>query len=317
LRILELVRRSEKLRIRGAVDIDPTKVGRDVGVLLDGIEIGTTVVASVHDLPVETAGQNGVTAVHAAGSRLEKVWPQLRELLDSGFSVVSTCEELSFPWNRHPELSREIDDYARERGLSVLGTGVNPGFVMDVLPLCLTATFGDVRSIRVSRAVDVSTRRVPLQQKVGVGMARDEFVKLAQVSEIGHVGLEESARLLAHGLGWELGDVSNTIEPTLATRKHRLDVGELSPGDVDGLAQTTVASTSDGRGIELSLTMRVEVDQQDEITVIGEDQRRLIIPGGIPGDYATAAITANCVKQAQSFPPGLATMAEVGMPRHT
>ena len=317
LQILDLVVGSEKTEVVGAIDIDPEKVGRDVGELIGHNHIGTKVVATVHDLPPDLSGQPDVVAVHAAGSRLEKVWPQLRELLEAGFSVVSTCEELSYPWHRHPDLSRQIDSHARERGLSALGTGVNPGFVMDVLPLCLTTTFADVRTVRVTRAVDVATRRVPLQEKVGVGMDPDVFVRLAASEEIGHVGLEESARLLAHGLGWELAEAFNTIEPTLATRHHQLEIGRLNPGEVDGLAQTTVASTPDGRSIELNLTMRVEVDQNDQITVIGDDQRTVTVPGGIPGDSATAAITANCAKRAPDFPPGLTTMVEVGLPRHT
>ncbi len=317
LQILALAVRSETMDVVGAVDIDPENAGHDVGELIGHDHVGTKVITTIHDLSPGLAHGEAVVAVHAAGSYLEKVWPQLRELLDAGFSVVSTCEELSYPWHRHPDLSRQIDAHARDRGLSVLGTGVNPGFVMDLLPLLLTATCSEVRAVRVTRTVDVSTRRVPLQRKVGVGMEPDVFVRLAASEEVGHVGLEESARLLAHGLGWELAEISNTINPTLATRRHQADIGQLNPGDVDGLEQTTVASTPDGRSIELNLTMRVEVDQNDEITVIGEDSRTVTVPGGIPGDSATAAITVNCVKRVQELPPGLVTMVEAGLPRHS
>lgn len=312
-RILDLALKAPRLQVRGAVDIDPAQLGQDVGSLTGGPDIGVAVVASVGELP-DLGGAGGV-ALHAAGSRLATAWPQLRELLDAGLSVVSTCEELAYPWHRHPELSREIDQYARQRGLTVLGTGVNPGFVMDTLALCATTVLADVRTVRVTRAVDVSTRRVPLQRKVGVGMTRETFERLAVAGEIGHVGLEESARLVAHGLGWELTEVTVTLAPTIATRSHQVALGELAPGDVDGQAQTCLAVTADGRRIALDLTMRVETEQRDEVIVAGDQELRLTIPGGVAGDTATAAMAVNCASRVASMGSGLLTMAEAGLPR--
>lgn len=316
-RILDLALRSRRLRVRGAVDIDPEKAGRDVGSLLGGADTGTRVVTTVGDLP-DPDGAGGV-ALHAAGSDLAAAWPQLRELLDAGWSVVSTCEQLAYPWHRHPELSREIDRYAAERGLTVLGTGVNPGFVLDTLALCATAVFGEVRVVRARRVVDVSTRREQLQRKVGVGMDRATFERLAAAGEIGHVGLEESARLVAYGLGWELAEVTGTLRPAVATRAHSVAIGKLAPGDVDGQLQTCAASTADGRRIELDLTMRVEAEAVDEITVTGDlggaGELRLAVPGGVAGDAATAAIAVNCAARVDTMAPGLLTMAGAGLPR--
>ncbi|MPZ60829.1 MAG: hypothetical protein GEU93_05940 [Propionibacteriales bacterium] len=315
--ILDVAARSETLHILGAVDIDPALVGRDVATLsTHSRQAGPQVVATVDDLPTELYTRNGATALHATGSRLSDVWPQLRQLLDAGLSVVSTCEELSYPWHQHPELSKEIDRYARERGRTVLGTGVNPGFVMDVLPMCLTAVFDDVQGIHVTREVDVSSRRVPLQRKVGVGLEPTRFAQMAATGKIGHVGLEESARLVAHGLSWEIDGITNAIEPTIATARHRVELGELLPGEVDGLAQRCVATTKDGRTIELDLVMRVEVEQKDEIVVTGAERHRVVIPGGLPGDTATAAITVNCAERIGGMDKGLLTMAEAGLPRY-
>jgi 2,4-diaminopentanoate dehydrogenase len=313
--ILDLALRSESLQVRGAVDIDPEKVGRDVGTLRGGTTVGVEVVDSVAALPAEVAAGGG-TALHAAGSHLETVWPQIRELLDAGFSVVSTCEELAYPWHRHPEVSRDIDQQARRQGLTVLGVGVNPGFVMDVLPLCVTAVLGDVRTVRVRRAVDVSGRRLPLQRKVGVGLAPAEFARLAASGAVGHVGLEESARLVAHGLRWDLVEVATAIAPTTASKVHRVALGDLAPGDVDGLEQSCVATTGDGRRVELALTMRVETDQCDEVVLTGDPHLSLVIPGGVPGDTATAAIAVNCARRTSDAGPGLRLMTEVGLPRH-
>jgi hypothetical protein len=315
--ILDLALRSPRLRVRGAVDIDPEKAGRDVGSLVGGADTGTRVVTSAGDLP-DLAGTGGA-ALHAAGSQLEKVWPQLRDLLDAGLSVVSTCEELAYPWHRHPELSREIDQYARARGLTVLGTGVNPGFVLDTLTLCATTVFSQVRAVRARRVVDVSTRRTQLQRKVGVGMRRADFERLAEAGEIGHVGLEESARLVAYGLGWQLSEVTGTLAPAIATRAHTVAIGELAPGDVDGQLQTCVATTVDGRRIALDLTMRVEAEAVDEVAIAGDltgdGELRLTVPGGVAGDTATATIAVNCAARVGTMAPGLLTMADAGLPR--
>lgn len=316
-RILDVAAGSESIDIRGAVDVDPSLVGRDIAALSRlGRPAGIHVVSTVNDLPADVGVRPGATALHATGSRLADVWPQLRELLDAGLSVVSTCEELSYPWHRHPDLSREIDQYARARGLTVLGTGVNPGFVMDVLPMCLTVVLDDVQSIHVTRQVDVSSRRAPLQRKVGVGMQPTVFRDLAAADRIGHVGLEESARLVAHGLGWEIDSVTNTIESTIASTPHDVELGELHPGEVDGLAQRCVATTKDERSIELHLVMRVEVEQQDEIVVTGAERQQMIIPGGLPGDQATAAITVNSAERIGAMDDGLLTMVEAGLPRY-
>lgn len=316
-RILDLALRSSRLRVRGAVDIDPDIAGRELGSLVGGADTGVRVVRRVADLP-EPDGDGGA-ALHAAGSGLAAVWPQLRELLDAGWSVVSTCEELAYPWHRFPELSREIDRYAAERGRTVLGTGVNPGFALDTLALCATAVFGEVRSVRARRVVDVSTRREQLQRKVGVGMRPADFARLATTGQIGHAGLEESARLLAYGLGWELAEVTGTLRPAIATRAHSVAIGELAPGDVDGQLQTCVASTPDGRRIELDLTIRVEAEPVDEVTVTGDlggaGDLRLTAPGGVPGDAATAAIAVNCAALVDTMAPGLLTMVDAGLPR--
>jgi 2,4-diaminopentanoate dehydrogenase len=313
---------SNGLDLMAAVDIDPEKAGKDIGALLGRKHIGIRVIPSVQDLSTQVrqakpGEETERVAIHATGSNLEAVWPQIKELLDYGFSVVSTCEEIAYPWHRYPELSSEIDAYSRERGLSVLGTGVNPGFVMDTLVLCLTAITGQTERIVVTRSVDVSKRRLQLQEKVGVGMPRETFEQLAAEGAIGHVGMEESVRLVAYALNWRLTEVTNTIEPTIAGKSQSLALTDIQPGDVDGLHQTSVGRTQDSKEIRLDLTMRAEVEQKDEIVVYGDTRHRLLIPDGIFGDTATAAIAVNCAKMMSSAPDGLINMADIKVPRNT
>ncbi|WP_147675270.1 hypothetical protein [Numidum massiliense] len=306
MQILRKCYRARNVTLLGAVDIDPAKVGRDLGTLIEAQPLGIAVRSHLEEIPPQECTAASKIAIHATGSQLPRVWPQIRALLAHGFSVVSTCEELSYPWHRYPDLAAEIDAYARERKLAVLGTGVNPGFVMDTLVLALTAVTDAVSAIQVRRQVDVSKRRLPLQQKVGVGMDEAKFRQLAADGKIGHVGLEESVRLIAYGLGHTLTDVANTIAPIVPP----------SESSVSGLHQTSVGKTTGGIDINLDLTMALGVEQFDEIVVTGDSTERLLVPEGIFGDTATAAIAVNSAKMlAQSTETGLLTMADAGLPR--
>lgn len=316
LEIVKNMMNVHQLDVLGAVDIDPEKVGKDLGELLGTEEKGVQVVSSLDDVQV-TEDYDKKVAIHATGSNLENVWPQIKELLDHGFSVVSTCEQLSYPWHRYPELAKEIDDYAKNKGLTVIGTGINPGFVMDTLAVVLSSVTNQFEDIKVLRKVDVSKRRLPLQKKVGVGMTVDEFNALAKENRIGHVGLEESARLLAYGLGLELAEVKNSIKPVIADKAYQVAAGDLAAGQVAGQHQFVEAKTVDGKNIVLELMMAVSVDQEDRITFEGPEPIEIVVPNGIFGDTATAAMVINTAKLIGTDAAfGLLTMVDIRLPRH-
>lgn len=316
---LEILRKCEEHLpglVIGAVDIDPEKTGKDIGELTGGEIRNIKVTSSVKD--IECGPGRTRIAIHATGSNLAAVWPQIRELLDHGYSVVSTCEQLSYPWHRYPELSEEIDQYAAGRGLTVIGTGVNPGFVMDTLVLSLTSVLSEITSIRVTRQVDVKKRRLPLQKKVGIGMTAEQFNTLASEDRIGHVGLEESLRLLAAGLNLELDQVENMIQPKLAEEKLSLPHFEVEKNGVAGLHQIAKGTAKNGTEIVLDLVMAATVDEsEDAIELKGDMQQRLVIPGGVFGDSATASIIINTAKTvALENKPGLQTMKDIRLTRN-
>lgn len=309
---------SEAIRVEAAVDIDPQKIGRDIGELAGSGSIGVTVVKSLEETKSSPSKDRKI-AFHATGSNLEQVWPQIRQLLDHGYSIISTCEQLSYPWHRYPELSREIDRYAREKQQIVIGTGVNPGYVMDALALFATSVTQSITGIYVSRKVDVSKRRIPLQKKVGIGMTPQAFNELAQQDRIGHVGLEESLRLLAYGLNCRVLDVHNSIEPTIAIDDMELALGPLKKNEVSGLHQVSKAVTENNVPIELDLVMSVGVGQEDRIKLESEDMGTVefVIPEGIFGDTATANIIVNTAKTVSSYQEnGLLTMADIPLTRN-
>jgi hypothetical protein len=201
-RIARLVASRPNLLCVGAVDIDPSKVGQDVATVAGlGQRVGVTVQP---ELRTALTQEKPDLVLHATGSRLSSVLPQFLALAEAGLPVVSTCEELSYPWFHHPDEARQIDDAARRAGVSILSTGINPGFIMDALPIVLSSVCPLVTAVRVRRVVDLSLRRMQLQQKVGVKMSRAEFEARRAEGKLGHVGLPESVAMIAAGLGWQL-----------------------------------------------------------------------------------------------------------------
>ena len=302
-----------QLHVVGAVDVDPAKVGRDLGEIL-GLEetLGIPVKASLGDVlnsqPVDVVLQ-------ATGSHVPDVVGQLTDIAAAGCNVVSTCEELAFPWLRHPALAREIDAKARESGVTILGTGVNPGFVMDTLVLVATAVCSDIRRVVSTRVVAARERRLALQQKIGSGMEVADFLQLASRGGIGHVGLRESFYLIAAGLGWEIPDAQESIDPVCAENSVLTEHFDIAAGQVAGIHQT-IQGVSQGRELVLDLTMSMAAEQSnDSISIEANPPMQLEVAGGTHGDQATWSIIANMVPRVAEAPAGLLTMLNVGLPR--
>jgi 4-hydroxy-tetrahydrodipicolinate reductase len=291
------------LKLVAAVDIDPDKIGKDVGEVIGlGREVGIKVTQDVVGRPE--------VVCHSTGSRLREVEPQLRALLQGGCHVVSTCEELSFPIDR--DIREELTQVARRHNVTLLGTGVNPGFVMDKLPLTLTAVCQDIQSVDIIRIQNASTRREPLQRKVGAGMTTDEFRAAVDAGKIKHMGLKESLMMVANGLGIELEQVSDEkIEPIVAEREVVTQYLKVAPGQVAGVHQTI-----DGRGrINVSLELRMYVGAEDvaadRVIVKGVPDLDVTIANGVHGDRATAAMVVNAIPRLMNARPGVLTMDDI------
>lgn len=280
----------------GAVDVDPEKVGRPLSDLVPGAE--PLPVQRTVD-PLLNAGADVV--VHSTQSRMVQVMPQLMPLLDAGLNVISTCEELAYPWYHHPQEAALLDRIARERGARVVGLGVNPGFVMDALPVLLTAPCRRVDRIAAERVVDVGVRRAPLQKKVGVGLPVDAFRAGVAEGTIGHVGLPQSAAMIAAALGWTLEEIYESIEP---------DVD--ASGTVRGLHQTCRGLRAGETVITLDLTMAAGVDRpRDMVRIEGDPPIMMEIAGGIHGDVATWAIVVTAIPRVLGARPGLLTAVQL------
>jgi len=223
------------LELVGAVDVDPAKAGRDVGEVIGlGRPLGMPVAATLDEVLDRAAAD---AAIHMTTSHFESFGPQIEQLLAAGLDVVSTSEELSFPWLAHAEEAARIDQLARQAGQTVLGTGVNPGFLMDCLPLCLTGICQRVDRIEVTRVIDATQRRGPFQAKIGSGLSVDEFHGRMSAGRMGHVGLPESMGMIFQTLGRELARYESSVEPVIAEVRTTTDHFDVAPGQVKGLKQ--------------------------------------------------------------------------------
>jgi hypothetical protein len=298
-----------ELEIVAAIDLDASRVGRKLGEVVDAPAPDVTV---TDDGSAALRRHSGAVLLHATGSRLDQVEGELAQALSAGLAVVSTCEELSYPWLRHPEIAERLDKIAERRKVALLGTGVNPGFVLDRLPATLGAVVGPVDRVRCLRVVDARTRRAQLQRKIGAGLNEEEFDRGVEDGTIGHVGLMESAALAALGVGLEVDEVDESIDPVEAESDV---VGEglvVPKGGIVGVRQIARAFHDGKEVAHLELIIGLGApDPRDEIELIGDPGIRLIIPGGTPGDRATAWSVVHAAPLVKGSEPGLITVLDL------
>ena len=300
----------------GAVDIDPAKLGRDLGEVV-GLDRRLRVPVS-DNLRAAVKATRPDVAVLCTSSSLKKVWPQLDAVIRLKLPVVSTTEELAYPWWNQRALSKKIDAAARKAKVAVVGTGVNPGFTMDALPITLTGVCEDVKAIAVNRVQDARSRRLPFQQKIGCNLTTAEFQARVDAGTVRHVGLTESIAMIAAAMGWKLDRVTDEIAPVVSTEGISSPLLTVAPGRVCGLIQDGVGYVA-GKPI---ITLHMEAylgapESYDSVEVDGTPKLSMKIAGGVHGDVATASITVNSIPRVLAAPPGLHTMRTLPLPSWT
>jgi 4-hydroxy-tetrahydrodipicolinate reductase len=308
--ILKLMREKQSLEIIGAIDIDPAKAGRDIGEVVGSTDGPWGV--KVYGDAATILGQEPDVVMHTTSSYLANVMDQLLVCVEAGSSVVSTCEELAYPFRKHPDLSKKLDEAARKEGVAVAGVGVNPGFVMDKLLLTLSAVSQRVDAARAVRIVDASKRRLPLQKKIGAGMTADEFRAQVAAGVIKHHGLPESIAMVADGLGIALDDISETIEPKIAASKVATQFLTVEAGQVAGVHQIARGTRGGEEKVYMELQMYVGApESSDTLSLTGVPDISLTVPGGTHGDVATASVAVNSIPAILDAPAGLRTARDL------
>jgi 4-hydroxy-tetrahydrodipicolinate reductase len=301
------------LKIVGAVDIDPAKAGRDLGQVC-GLGRRLRVRVSSHLSETITATRPDI-AVLCTGSVLADVYSVFEAVLKHKVPIVSTTEELAYPTARTLSLSKKIDALAKRARVAVLGTGVNPGFAMDALPIALTAVCERVEAIEVDRVQDAAIRRLPFQQKIGVGLSEQEFAAGVAEGRVGHVGLPESIAMIADAMGWKLDRVTGEITPHVTPRPIANGALAVPAGHVAGLVQDAAGFMKGRAVVRLHMAAYLgAADPHDSVRIAGTPPIAMTIAGGIHGDIATAAIVVNSIPKVVRAPPGLRTMRDMVLP---
>jgi hypothetical protein len=299
--------RKDSIDIVGAVDADPQLIGKDLSELLDddsisGVKVSPRLEQSDADV-----------VLHATSSFLSVAEDQLTEICHQGLDVVSTNEELAYPWYNHREAGERLDAVAKKNGVSLLATGVNPGFVLDALAITLSGACAKVTEVRATRILDATKRRIPFQKKVGIGLTLQEFEENVRTGKFGHIGLPESIAMVCDSLGKPVERIEQNVSAKIApSALHSDHFGLVDKGRVIGLVQDGTGFSRERKIAKYHIEMYAgAADPYDEIELIGEPTIKLRIPGGTPGDIATAAIIVNSIPRVIDAPPGLVTVKDL------
>ena len=313
---VKLAAEKEWIEIVGGIDIDPAKVGNSLGEITALSSLGS---AKVFKSFEELSRANKPDVIlHTAGSKADVSIQQIKPMAQAGVSVVSSCEELLVPRFRAPQLAEELDAICKQHGARVLGTGVNPGFVMDLLPICMTGVSRTVEHIYAQRVVNASTRRQPLQKKIGSGLDPDEMRRLFSEGKAGHAGFLESLALIGHAMGWQFTETYELFEPVVAPYDIQTKFFSVKKGQCCGIHQQVVGKVGNVQRVHMDLRMYLDArDPHDAIRITGgagEPPLEVRIHGGVAGDHATVASLVNAIPRVLKSPPGVLMMTDVAVP---
>ncbi|MGB9713354.1 MAG: hypothetical protein ACPLZC_00075 [Candidatus Bathyarchaeales archaeon] len=316
--IAKFLLEKEWIEIVGAVDSAKDKVGKDLGVVLG---INKTLGISISEkLERAVSAKDADIAVHATSSFLKDTYPQITSLIKHDLNVISTCEELAYPYFTSPTIAKKIDALAKKHGVTVLGTGINPGFVMDTLVILLTAACQKIEKIQVARIMNAAARRLPFQKKMGVGLRIEEFQKKIERKEItGHVGLVQSIAMIANAVGWALDAiVAEPVLPVIAEKPLESGEVKVDAGHVAGLRQRAKGVVKDKEVIVLDFQAYIGAKEEyDAVTIKGIPSIEQKIQPCIHGDIGTVAVITNMIPKVISASPGLVTMKDLPVPSAT
>jgi 4-hydroxy-tetrahydrodipicolinate reductase len=300
-------------RLVGAVDVDPRKLGQDAAAVI-GLDKPLRVKVT-NEIGKTIAAVKPHVAVLCTSSALKSVVGQFEEVLKRRVPIVTTTEEAAYPSRANRRLAARLDAAAKKAKVAVLGTGVNPGFTMDALPIALTAVCERVTSIEVLRVQDARIRRLPFQQKIGAGLTREQFAHRVQSGTVRHVGFTESIQMIADAMSWKLDRVTDEIEPKMADADVASDLLSVSAGQVCGLIQRGTGYVNGEPRIRLRLEAYLGAPQSYESVLIeGSPRIHSRIDGGVHGDIATASMAVNSIPAVMSAAPGFRTMRDMRLP---
>jgi len=308
--------RPNQVDLVGVIDRDPGKQGRTVGEIL-GRECAIQVTA---DFASVLAEKPDVVCILTA-SNLAEVSDQVEASVRAGADVIGIAETLAFPWASDAEWATRFDALAREHGASILGTGINPGFVLDALPIAMSSICLRIDRIEATRVNDLAPFGPTVMESQGVGTTVEEFeAGVADGSIVGHIGFHESIGLIARALGWEIDEIVETRAPIVSSVERLTASAHVMPGQVAGCRHTANGYSKGELRIELihPQQIRPELEGQetgDYIRIFGDPDVSMSNQPEIPGGKGTYASVGNYIPLIGAAAPGLVTVADMPLPR--
>lgn len=297
------------------------KIGKSMYDFLD-VERGDredVIIGSYEDVITEKAAD---VVLLATDSFTRNAFDKVKYCLEKKINVISTAEEMAYPQAQEPELAKELDRIAKENGVTVLGTGINPGLMMDLLVILLTGACIDVDHIKAERINNLSPFGPVVMHEQGVGISVEEFNRRVQEGTLaGHVGFPESINMIADALGWKLSkEVEQTKEPIVSNVYRKAPYAEVQPGYVAGCKMLGYGYVDGELKIEMVHPQQVEpqlegVETGDYITIKGTPNINMQIKPEVPGGIGTIAMCVNMIPHVINAKPGLKTMIDLPVPR--
>jgi len=310
--------RPNDIELVGVIDRHPEKHGMTLGGLLGEHYDHDVAISADHDAVL--ALKPDVVCILTA-SNLHEITGPVTAAIEADCDVIGIAETLSYPWASDPEWADRIDALAREHGVSVLGTGINPGFVLDALPIMLSSVGLRIDRVEASRINDLSPFGPTVMQSQGVGTTVEQFeAGIADGSIVGHIGFHESIGLIGYALGWEIDDIVETREPIVSTVERSTPHVHVAPGNVAGCRHIARAYSKGELKIELVHPQQIHpelegIETGDYIHIVGEPDIHLANTPEIPGGKGTYASIGNYLPLIGSARPGIVTVVDMPLPR--
>ncbi|MGE4572031.1 MAG: 2,4-diaminopentanoate dehydrogenase [Candidatus Izemoplasmatales bacterium] len=257
----------------------------------------------------------------ATDSFTKGAYPKIKKIIEHGVNVISTAEEMSYPLANQPELAKEMDELAKKNKVTVLGTGVNPGMMMDLLAVCMSGVMEEVDDMEISRINSLSPFGKTVMEEQGVGLSVEEFNdKLNKGQMAGHVGFKESVYMIAHALGLEIDHFEQSMKAIVTDIDRKSPYGFAKKGDVCGVEMSAKAILNNGKVIHMYHPQQIEpemvgVSTGDYIKIKGKPAINLANSPEVEGGIGTISICVNMIPQVLNAHPGLKTMIDLPVPR--
>ncbi|MBC8059872.1 MAG: NADP-binding protein [Clostridiaceae bacterium] len=319
--ISRMVLSKKGFTIVGAIDMDPNKVGKKLYEVL-GVEANEDN-SCVVTKDIEEVIKKGFADVCllATASFTKVIFPLIKMAAEAGMDIVTTAEEMSYPLALDPELSEEMDRIAKENKVSILGTGVNPGFIMDLVVIMLTGVCDTVDSLKVTRINDLACFGKAVMVEQGIGLKPEEFIQGVKDNTVdGHVGFLQSFGMFEEAFNIKFNNIRQEKSPIVTTVPRSTDIISVKAGEVAGCRQLGYANLGEKVFVTMEHPQQIrpeleQVDTGDYITINGVPNLNLQIKPEIPGGIATIAICVNMIPLVMNSEPGLKTMLDLPVPR--